>query len=791
MGLLLLVSTMGYSQSIIKGNVVDQQNQAIPNVTVTASKDNHTLVIALTDKNGNYTITLSGVNTFRLSFRSVGYKSIDTILTDVKSTLINTKLYPENISLSEVAISGKKPIVERKIDRIVFNVENSLASKGGDALDVLKASPGISVETDQISMIAKSHLRLMVDNVFIQLSGEDLINFLKTISSESIKDVEIISNPPAKYDAAGNSGIININLKKQRLNSWNAAVRGSMSQATFTSGTSGTSFDYNRGPLSFYVNANYSLSVTKRTEGDQFFYPEELWNSDYNKKFNSRIFSGRVGFDYKFSKSYTMGIQYLGSLNKPLTIENSRINITNNATGKLDSIVISAGNNNRNINNSSVNWHHNIKFDSLGKKMDINFDYLNYGSDLNRNFTSVNYYDNLLPTNNSLISKLYTGQQNIHNYSGRIDFEIPFPWGSLSYGAKASFSNTKNNILTFDQNGSAYILDKDQSNLFDYTENTQALYISANKKLSKRWFVQAGLRTEHTTTTGNSITLSQVNKNNYTYLFPTIYLSYNPDQSNSFVLDFGRRIDRPSFIDINPFRFYSSAYSYSEGNPLLKPMFGHTLTLTHTYKYNLSTSLYYSLETNGYDEIPSIDAATNTQYFTMQNYYTAHGMGIIENYTFNKYKWWESNLFGFLWYGITKFKQNVGLPENNGFGAHISANNSFLIDSKSQFKAEVDVSVHTSKRDLVYRKNGYSTINAGVSYPVLNKKLDVTLMAYDIFRTDTRNFTTTTDMIKQNYYSYNDNRMIRISLSYKFGNKKINVKKQNFGNEDEIGRLQK
>jgi outer membrane receptor for monomeric catechols len=254
--------------------------------------------------------------------------------------------------------------------------------------------------------------------------------------------------------------------------------------------------------------------------------------------------------------------------------------------------------------------------------MNINLDYFKFKNDDNRIFNTIN----LLSANN-------TSLQDIQNYSAKIDFEHPLKWINLSYGGKLSFIKTQNNVNYFDTTLGNPIFDPTQSNEFNYDENTQAIYLNGTKKLNEKWETQLGFRLENTQTEGVSKTLNQKNTNSYAKLFPTFYLTYTPNEKNAFSINYNKRINRPSYNRLNPFRWYSNPFSYTEGNPFLQPSFSNNLELNYTFNDNWSNSIYYSHTDNGFEQITIVDNTDNIQKTIAQNFFKTTIIGISESYT--------------------------------------------------------------------------------------------------------------------------------------------------------------
>ena len=511
-----------YAQINVKGQVKDVNDKPIEFIEVLLqNKDSLLIKSELTNAEGRF-ILIVEKGQYLLSIKQLGVilysKKID-LNQNLDLPVIQVK--EGQHQLKEVAVTFKKKIIERKIDRIVFNVENSISAAGGDAIDALKNTPAIKVQNEAITMIGKNKMSIMIDDRLIELSGDDLINFMKTIRTDDIKSIEVITNPPAKYDAEGNSGLVNIKLKKAKLDSWNASLNSSYKQSTYATLSNGGSFSYQKKKLSFFTNLNYVNGSKRGLEQEEVAYSSQTWNNEFKRKAYTNIFSGRVGIDYKLSENWTIGAQYLGSLNKPRTVQNDHTIITHNGTQIIDSLINSISNDLKKTNSSSVNFHSMVKLDSTGKNISFDLDYFSLNNHINREFQTRNSYTDLAPTPGGYKSATNSGFQDINIYSAKIDITDPLKWIKLSYGGKVYFSKTNYDNKYFDTSTGMPLFQTSQSNTFQYTENTQALYISGNKKITDKWEIKLGLRVENTQTRGNSITLNQINTNNY------IHFSYN------------------------------------------------------------------------------------------------------------------------------------------------------------------------------------------------------------------------------------------------------------------------
>jgi len=202
-----------FGQSL-KGKIVTANNTPIEFVTVSLLKDTINLENTITDSNGVYRFTRLKIGHYKLSVSHINYENKETAFNMLNDTIINVMLFLKSKELKEIAVSGKKPLIQRKVDRIIFNVENSLTAIGSNALEAISKAPGVRVINNTISLVGKSKLAIMFNGRLSQLTGDDLINYLKSTSANDISTIEVITNPPAKYDAEGNSGLINIITKK-------------------------------------------------------------------------------------------------------------------------------------------------------------------------------------------------------------------------------------------------------------------------------------------------------------------------------------------------------------------------------------------------------------------------------------------------------------------------------------------------------------------------------------------------------------------------------------------------
>ncbi|WP_185208464.1 outer membrane beta-barrel family protein [Chryseobacterium sp. C3] len=694
--------------------------------------------------------------------------------------------------IEQIEIVTKKKLIERKIDRLVFNVENSISATGGDALDALKVTPGIRVLNDKISMIGKSGMIVMVDDKVIKLSGDDLIGFLKTIPSDNIKSIEVITVPPSKYEAQGNSGIINIKLNKVKQNSWNSSVRSTYTQTTYPAGTIGGSFNYNKDKISIESDLGYTNGSIAPSYNTTFFYPNQIWREVNTNRNYYDLVRGKLGVNYRFSDKFNIGAQYMSSNNKKRNLENDYSTITDNISNSIDSLIVNKAENRIRNRFNTVDFYSVYKLDTLGRKISANFNYLKFKDTQDRIFSSNNLLANNMVIPNSYYSANNISKQNIENYSANVDVDFPTKFADFIFGGKVSFTKNKTDLALYNLSSGSSIYDAAQSNRFVYKENTEALYFYASKKLSEKWETQLGLRFETTQTEGNSISLDKINKNNYSKLFPTFYLTYTPDENNIFSFNYSRRLDRPNFEDLNPFRLYNNKYQYSEGNPFLQPSYSHNMELSYTLKNNWTSKLYYSKIIDGSGGIILIDPVNNNlQANIILNYLNSQIIGLSESYTLNLKKWFQSYNSFDVYYSNSKSTVPYINSNVDGFNYNLTTNNTFSLNKEKTVLFGLNYSYNFKGVSGVDRISAYSQLDVSLKFLFLNKNLSLAIIGNDILKSSIITQTSITNNYQIIYKNYEDIRFLRLSLVYKFGNKDIKSTQIEGSNEEEKNRLKK
>lgn len=788
--LLILLSLAAKAQTEITGKIIEKENQQPLEFAeiILVPNPSGEIVGSITDAEGTFKMKVTpGDYVLQVSY--VGQQLYSEDLTIVGKDLDLGTIAVENSQmLGEVVINAKKKLIERKVDRLVFNVAGSSKASEGDVVEVLKITPGIRVENDNIAMLGKGSLLVMIDDKIIRLSGTDLVNFLRSIPSESIERIEVINNPPAKYEASGNSGLVNIVLKQARKNSWNAQLKGTYLQRVYPTWRYNALFNFRKDKLSIAARLYYNHQFIHIEEEVTSNFPQERWHSFTPIDIETEGFLASTDLGYQMTRNWEVGGQFFFNGTRVGVDVQPETRVFDRTTGQETRALRSEGSEPQHPRRYLVNFYNKIDLDSLGKKIILNLDYFR---DYNRD---QKYYKGV-SIDQDTYSKQYYKSVNLNtrtvtNYSAKADVEYPVQWIDVDFGGKLSYLDSQNDISFFNSEVSAQpeIENVLESSDFSYKENIGALYLSANRKFGEKWSAQVGLRMENTQINASSEDSNLYRDEHYTNLFPTFYLSYAATKNSNFSLNYGRRIQRPSFFDLNPSLYYHTPFQAFSGNPFLEPAFIHNVELSNIYK-NFVTRLYYSYEDNLFAEIPLPDLSSNTTLFTVENYLNRSRIGFSENYTFDEVNRWTSTNNFDVNYSESRFDLEQEQPDRTGYNARISSYNDIVLNAGKTIIAGLNYWYQFPGVDGIFKTDSRSALGLSLQFLLLQKDLNITLKGNDIFKTGLEHKTAKVNGIQQELRNYYDTRQFWVILSYKFGNKNIKSPTHQTGNEEEKGRI--
>ncbi|MDP4148678.1 MAG: TonB-dependent receptor [Bacteroidota bacterium] len=747
--------------------------------------DSTLVKVALSDKNGAYEFEKLRKGNYVLKVDAVGYHrfvSQPVQLAANNSAIRLPEILLEHFmtELTDVTVTGKRPLIENKIDKTVVNVDASPTNSGLSALEVLEKSPGVTVDNDgNVSLKGKQGVLILIDGKPTYLNSKDLGNYLRNLSANQLDQIEIMTQPSAKYDATGNSGIINITTKKNKNYGLNGSITSSAIQAIYFKNTNSLNINWRQGKLNFFGNFGYSYwngfsdiwnNTSTRKDANTAF-------SRYNQQYTFGHYADRgqsfkTGVDYFVDKNTSIGFVVKGSVDRQKFTTTNRTDIYDS----LRQFVQYNDANSQNYTpqtNLGFNLNFQKKLDGQGKAISMEADYVYYHT------PGTGYSDNYLFNADKTASSdpfLLNGQLpsiiNIYSYKG--DLTLPLKDKSVfEAGIKTSWVRTDNNaIYTLYNNGDQkWEPDSSLSNRFIYKENINAAYVNLRKTLGK-WSVQVGLRAEQTVADGKQAVGNQTFHKNYIQPFPTAYFSYQPKEDHTFGLSYGRRIERPGYDNLNPFLFQLDRYSYQQGNPELQPQFSHNIELSYNYKSALNVSLNYSVTTDIINDVlltkKEPGDSNYTTFQTTQNIAFNRNTGLAVNYSKKLKSWWTLNLFGNLndnYYTGVIDSESVKVNYLAFFG-----NFSSQFTFKKGWSAEIN-GFFSSKNYVssAILANSRGMFSLGGSKQVLEGKGTVKLSLRDPLYL--MSFTGNSDLNKfvAHTHSVWDNRRIILTLTYRFG----------------------
>lgn len=652
----------------ISGTVQDQVGKPLAAVTVSLLKENDSSLVkvAITDKNGQYEFVQIPGGVYVLQFTSVGFEKHFTSARTLTSSGIQmpaTILLPLAEDMEHVVVAAKKPFVETKLDKTIVNVEASPTSAGSTALEILEKSPGIMVNSDgAISLRGKQGVIVMIDGKPTYLSPADLANVLKNMPASALETIEIMTNPSSKYDASGNSGVINIKTKKGRNEGFNGSI---MIGATATfydlqgilyvmpRSQNSFNFNYKKGKINLFGNYNPNFLRGRNTmdlASKQIDVDDGLLKGYTNQQtrfrfanFNQTL---KLGLDWYANKKNVFGIVASGFLfdgkPRPVTVANM-----SDVNHNLERRLISETKNNTSLVNftGNLNWKHS--FDSAGRELTADFDYVMYRNESNMFLTTDIYDEALQPIGHTELKGKVPVDIDIVSF--KTDYVKPIKGGRFEAGLKTSFVRTDNLVNYETRSGTSgpWQEDKFRSNHFIYEENVNAAYVNATRQINK-WTFQAGLRVENMNAKGDQRVSKQVFKRDTTNLFPTAFASYALSKAHTFTASYGRRILRPNYQDLNPFIFFLDTLSFRQGNIYLKPQYTHNVELSYAFKGRFIATLAYNNTDDIISQIikPLEGSGGKIRYLTPDNVSRLKNISLSITAPVPVTSWWNLNFFG-------------------------------------------------------------------------------------------------------------------------------------------------
>lgn len=797
--LLTLCSFAKQTPASIKGKIKDDKGKAIAAATVSLLKaiDSSLVKTEVTDANGAFEFANVAEGNYLIESSSVGFKSYQSgaiIITKEKQVeLPAIELAASATELSGVVVKAKKPMIEIKADKTVFNVEASINATGSNALELLTKSPGVQVDNNEnISMKGKTGVKVYVDGRMMQLDTKDLAAYLKSISSNDIEAIEMISNPSAKYDASGNAGILNIRLKKNKKYGTNGSVNLGFVQGYTPKGNGSMNLNYRDKKINIFGNAGGDIGQY-RSSLDLYRTQNDTLYDQHGVNFSDRK-SGNIkaGADYFINSRNTFGIMANANFSNDKWNSSSNTAIsylpTNTFVKTLNATnTIPAKRTNANFN---MNYRYS---DTSGREINFDADYGLFRGE-GRSRQPNNYYNPAGQLISQAIYQNYT-PTDIDIYTAKLDATQKGLGGSLGYGAKVSYVKTKNTFDFFNENNGKPEIDMNRSNRFAYTENVNAAYVNYNRQFGAKWSLQAGLRAEQTNSEGDLIRTDGQQqdddnvKRHYFNLFPSGALTYTINPKHTLNLTYSRRIDRPTYQDLNPFENKLDELTYEKGNAFLRPQYTSNVELSHTFMGMMNTTIGYSHVSDYATQITDT-ANNNATYVQQQNLATQQILSASIGSPFQVTKWWTG--YGTIWYNLQMFDGAIGktnIKRNYSmYGLYMQ--NSFTIGKKGTTAELSGFMNGPNVWGATWKVKPMGGFDIGVQQQMLNKKATVKLSVTDVLFSEYWRSESDFGGLKVKGQGKQESRTFRITFSYRFGSNDIKQNRdRKTGLESEKGRI--
>jgi len=803
---LLLIISMSLVTAIaaaqtwsVKGMVKKDDQQPVAGAGILIKEDSLVIRSGITDENGKFAIDDLTAGSYQLVIDDIGYEPfvqpLDIAAADV--VLPDIHIRTRQSALEAVTVQAQKPFIEVKADKITVNVESSIVSAGASVMEVLQRSPGVNVDNnDNISLKGKQGVIIWIDGKSAPMAGADLAAVLRAMPSSSIEKIELISNPGAKFDAAGSAGIINIKTKKDQRLGLNGTASISYGQGKYPKYGAGLNVNYRNKKVNVYASYNYAyrywfnhLMLDRRfLDTTQLHYGKQLfrYNQDNFSLLNFRNHIGSAGIDYSISPATTIGIAVSGSTNNfdP---------VANNASEALDgdNTLLYRFNTSGRHQNAYYNYAANANirhaFDSSGQQLTADIDFAAFGNNSRQHFvTTYTRPDGGTYLPAYFLKSNLDGSTRIQSL--KADYIYPWKSGArMEAGIKASLATADNKPVFYEKINDDYELDTKRTNHFIYKENINAAYINIAGDIGK-WSLQAGLRMENTNASWEQRISGQQYDTSYAQLFPGIAAQYHITGKHDIGLTVSRRIERPNYQQLNPFKYFIDKTTYKEGDPYLKPASFYSAELSHIFNQRFVTTLTFGINKGIITEV--IQPSDNEDSVTVQTSKNLRQMtfvGLSGAYPFQVTRWWNN---------VTNLNIYYALYEGNLANTALSKGRpTFDINTTNSFMLPRDLSAEISLFYQARQVYGYLDVrplwmlNLGIQKHLLNKRATIKINVQDLFFTGYPRATSEYTGYREDFIAERETRVVNIALTYRFGKNTVApVRKRSGGAEEEIKR---
>ncbi len=801
----ILLQTTVLGQTI-SGQIKDEAGQILPatSVTLLKAKDSTVAKMNATNNQGLYQFENMAPGTYVISANRIGFAQANSQNFDYNGEnlkIADLVLEKRATQLANVTVTAKKPLIEVKTDRMVVNIEGTINAVGNDALELLRRSPGVLIDKDDnISMAGKNGVEVYIDGKPSPLRGADLANYLRSVTSSAIESIELITNPSAKYDAAGNAGIINIRFKKDKSMGTNGGANFGYAQGVFPKYNAGFHLNYRNKKLNLF--GNYSLYSGKTNSTTELYrvQTDSIFDQNVRQIHDRFAHNFKAGLDYFVSSKSTFGLMMSGNIADNNMHSDGPLRISYKASQSLDKILIATTD--IKMPRTNLNFNANFKYNDTkkGTEWNLDADYGFYNLSNSQFLPNIYYKADGVTEYARNVYRMYAPTR-MDLASFKADYEKTLGKGKLGMGGKISQVTSKNIFDRYNVINATDIRDRDKSNQFDYKENINALYISYNRPLKSNLAIQLGLRGEQTVSKGRSTgevwntTLQQYQaydsstNRNYFDLFPSASLSFTKNPMSQVSISFSRRIDRPRYERLNPFELKLNDYLYNKGNTQLLPQYTHSFEAAHTYKYKLTSKLGYSRVNGMFLQVfEPVEGSKMVQ--TVKNLAKQDVVSLNITYPFT-YK--SLTIFNSLTTNYSHYQADFGINrkiDQNMMNVQYYMQTSYKFGKKQDWTSEISaLYLSPFMWEGIFKGKSMGFVDLGVQKTVLKGQGNIKLSVSDIFNTmhfrGEGNYAGVFNRVAANWES----QQVKINFTYRFGSKLVKAARQRkTGLEDEAGR---
>ncbi len=777
----------------ISGQLVDEKNNpiAFANLRLYLKGDTILMKGSISSETGDFSFDQLDFGTYRLIVDVMGYQQsiLDhLVINNLKPShhLGQLILQQQVQQLKEISVTRKKPLVERKSDKTILNINNSILASGNSAFDILSKAPGVTVDHQgNISLRGKSSVSVLLNGKLTNLSSEQLVNLLRNTNGNTIETIELINSPSAKYDAAGSGGLINIKLKKNQNEGTHVNLDLGAGYGAHYKSNAGLNFNHRYKKINIFGNYDYQnnesfedLNLNRsNTNENSITYFNQKGRDIYHREGNNY----KIGLDYELNDKNTIGFLINGYHNSTKSTAKVNTLIGNNVL-VYDSAIVADNFGRSKYTNQTYNLNYRSVLDTLGKELNIDLDYAKF-----YNVNQYTYQNSFLNANGDinkapLIFRINT-PSHVKLWSGKADYAHPFSSQSkLEAGIKSSYVNTSNDFGQENFENKQWFNDPDLHDNFNYKEIINAAYVNFQHQF-KTLKIQVGLRSELTHSEGFSPATQSRVKRNYIDFFPSISLSKTIADDHEFGLSYNKRVDRPDYQSLNPFIYFADLYTYSQGNPYLNPQYTHAFELSYNFEEKLNASLGYSRTNDVISTTLINDPVKKTLFILEQNLASQNTYNLNVGAPLAITKWWNTNNDATLYYTDFRSPNLMGSPFKSGkLSFMFNSTQTFTINSS--ISAELAMDYQSSQVYGTYAVKPLYGIDLGLSKSFAHKKATLKLAANDLFNLRAAKISSALPQQDYRLYQKEESRIFRLSFGYNFGSSLIKAARERSKSSD-------